>query len=167
MKGARVRFFVVAGLFVLWLGYLAYLVAVTPREPVLLCRPQFLIADVVVLAHVDAVDKPIRVEEVFWAPAGDESKLAGATLPVSNLAACAPPRHLRKTSDQKDFAGPGTYILPLRESKLGETGYAVAATPPAPGYPAAGPPEPGPPRLYSATPEARFQLGQIKENLQK
>jgi hypothetical protein len=144
MKGAVIRLALVSSLFACWLGYLAYLVSVTPREPVILCRPQFLVAG-----------------------------LVGKMLRVPNLSSCGPLRDPRKTSSQKDFTEPGPYILPLRKPHAegnqvideanGDPTFDVAATPPAPGYPAVGPPMSGPPRIYRATPEARLQLGQIKD----
>ena len=46
----RVRLVLSGSLFLAWIGYLAYLVAIT-RNPVILSRPQFLEANVYVLAE--------------------------------------------------------------------------------------------------------------------
>ncbi len=165
MRGAVIRLVLVAALFLLWLGYLAYLVAITPRPAVILSRPQFLVADVVVIARVDDPAGPVRVEEVITAPEALRSALAGASLAIPNLAACRPLRHPSQGSSPRDFTGPGSYILPLRRQPGAETGepsFEAAPTPPSPGYPTVGPPEWGPPRIYPATPETRFQLEHMR-----
>src|SRR5262249_22764782 len=146
----------------LWLGYLAYLVVTTPREPVVLSRPQFLVADLVVIARVDGFTEPVVIEEVISA-GGAEAENLPKKIKVINLAMCGPPAHLQKKPGQKDFTGPGRYILPLRvaTTKKGDdvvTEYFVAETPPAPGYPSPGPPRSGPPRIYPLTAETRAQL---------
>lgn len=162
MKGAVVRLVLVTGLFLAWLGYLAYLVTVTPRDPVILCRPQFLVSELDVIAQVASLDRPVVVEEVLY-PA-ETVDLIGKELHVSNLALCAPPAHLQKIPGQRDFTAPGSYILALRklETTAGApASYEVVPTPPAPGYPSPGPPRPGPPRIYPATPEALAQWRQL------
>jgi len=52
--------------FLAWIGYLGYLVSIT-REPVILSRPQFLVADLYVLAHLEEAPQPkkdFRLPEV-------------------------------------------------------------------------------------------------------
>jgi hypothetical protein len=127
---------VAAGLFALWIGYLAFL-ALTQRRPVVLSRPQFLVANLWVIAEVDDPAGPVKVTEVVY-PAAKAEALKGTTIEVKNLAKC-----------EKDWTGKGTYILPLTaEGQL----YHVTAIPRSPGYGS------GPPRIYPDTPPAREQL---------
>jgi hypothetical protein len=127
-----------AGLFAGWILYLAYL-ALPPHRPIVLSRPQFLVADLWVIADVDDLDRPVKVVEVPYARG--EAPEKGATIAVGNLAQC-----------KEDWKGSGRYILPLvREG----TAYQVAATPRSPGGPG-----PDVPRvhIYPDTPETRGQL---------
>ncbi len=65
MKRARVRLAVTASLFLAWIGYLVYLAA-TATRPVVLSRPQFLAADLYVIAELRdgaAVPDPTVVAE--------------------------------------------------------------------------------------------------------
>lgn len=168
MKGAIVRLAAVAGLFLLWLGYLAYLVVATPREPIILCRPQFLVSEIDVVATVTSPTTPATVVDVLAADDENARQLIGKEIEVTNLTLCGPPAHLQKIPNQKDFTVPGEYILPLRKvaGKEGATPtYEVVATPPAPGYPAPGPPRPGPPRIYPATAETRAQYKRLGKTL--
>ena len=152
MKGAVIRLAIVSGLFVLWLGYLAFLTVLTPREPVILCRPQFLQADLVVIALVENTGGPADVLEVIH-PAKNKQHLSYAKLRHESRGMC-PAAAPAEDGEPKDFTGPGQYILPLREVPGNapavdpkDREYEVAATPPAPGYPATGLLEPGPPQF--------------------
>jgi hypothetical protein len=134
-------------LLVAWVGYLAYL-ALTASHPTVLSRPQFLVADVWVIAHVDSPDQPVKVIEVVYArPGGEGEKVdAGATLDPVNLCQC-----------KDGWKGEGRYILPLTWHK--PIGYLVTPIPHSPGYP------PGrdlpPCRIYPDTPETRAQLDHL------
>jgi len=131
---------VAAGLFAAWIGYLAYLALMTVGHPtIVLARPQFLIADVWVIAEVKDLDQPITIDEVVY-PEQAKELAKGAEIKLSNLSEC------------KDYwAGPGRYILPLSRSDKGE--YGVTLVP-------HGPPA-LPPRIYPDTEETRAQLNQL------
>jgi hypothetical protein len=131
-----------AGLFAVWIAYLAFL-ALTTSSPVVLSRPQFLVADLWVIGHVDDFDNTptIQVNEVVYARPGlDGDKPAkDAKIEVSNLSRC-------KAEGMK----PGPYIMPL--SREGQ-GFHVTPVPRSPGGPVS-----AQFRVYADTPETRAQL---------
>src|SRR3954469_12128903 len=150
------RLVVAALLFVGWVGYLAYLVATrptladggspgalghfTPRRPLVLSRSQLLVSDLDVVARVEDPRQPVRVEEVLYPP-GAEVVHAGESLRVSNLGECRPlplPRRPEDPPPPPDWAGPGSYLLPLRRSPDAEGSYQVTPTPATVGYPPPG-----------------------------
>jgi hypothetical protein len=146
MKVAHVRLAAAAVLFLGWIGWLAYLV-VNSHDPVILSRPQFLVADLWVIADVGVEDgRPARmvsVREDVWSSAG--KKLAGATIEVVDLP---------EIGADKGWEGPGTYILPLLIHAGGKRAYySITPVPPSPGFV-----ERGDRRIYAATPETRAQL---------
>jgi hypothetical protein len=167
MKPAVWRLLATAAAFVLWIGYLLYLWLFTlhfrplppgypeeAREPLVLSRPQFLAAPLVVQARIDEmiddVGAPAVVEEVLAPPEGAAVK-AQQTLLVVNAADCR-----RRSDAPPDWTGPGSYLLPVRllGRKIvwkGESYEAaeVVSVPPSPGAARDG----KPPRLYPATPE--------------
>lgn len=159
MKLAVWKLIVAAAVFVVWLGYLLYLVLNTPKPFEVLSRPQFLVSDLDVVAQIDDPAQSIRVKRVLFAAKDDGKALEGREIAVANIADC---RHLRsdgkKLVEKPDFTGPGEYLMPLRSR--GER-YEVVPTPPSPGFPFNGPPQPGPPRLYPANRMTLGQYGQI------
>jgi hypothetical protein len=168
------RLLLTALLFVGWLGYLGYLVATRPLtvddfrqrfwdggQPLVLSRPQLLVSDLDVIAHVDDPTKPVVVREVLY-PAGEQKVLPGNSITVANLGDCRPPPREAGQPAPADWTGPGDYLLPLlRWTEGGETRYKVAPTPPSPGYPPQRGLEPGPPRIYPDKPQTRAQYSQI------
>src|SRR5262245_40671479 len=112
MKPAAWRLAAAAVLFAAWIGWLAYL-AFTTHNPVVLYRPQFLVATLDVVAEVKekdgSPDPAVDVSEVFF-PA-QEKKLEKQKIEVKNLVSC------------EGWDGPGSYILAL--TKDGD-GYQVA-----------------------------------------
>ena len=145
----RQRLYLAGFFFLAWIGYLAYLVSIT-REPVVLSRPQFLVADLYVLAELGAAkedeDVPIsevKIVEVAW-PA-NFSKLAGETILVKGLDLC---------TTSNGWVGPGTYILPLTK---GPKQYALTEIPPSPGFYVSDKLHNNL-RIYHVTPEAQHQL---------
>src|SRR5437764_4672079 len=70
-----------------WIGYIAYL-ALTTSHPTVLSRPQFLVADLWVIARVESLEKPVTIVEVVYARPGVEKPDQGAAIPVANLAQC-------------------------------------------------------------------------------
>jgi hypothetical protein len=125
MKPAAGRLILTALLFVGWLGYLGYLVATRPvtgdGRPLVLSRPQALVSDLDVVAHVEGVDRPVVIREVLYQATG-KKLAAGDEIQVQNLVHC------------RGFSGAGEYLLLLRS--MGKEGppYEVAPTPPSPGY---------------------------------
>ncbi|HKI30478.1 MAG TPA: hypothetical protein VKA46_01205 [Gemmataceae bacterium] len=142
MKRRRWLLAVAAGLFAAWIAYLGFL-ALTASHPTVLSHPQFLVADLWVIAEVNDFDKPVKVVEVTWAREDVEKPEKDATVEVSNLARC-----------KEEGTKAGRYILPLtREGK----GYRVTDVPHSPGY---GPLTPQC-RVYPDTPETRGQLDRL------
>lgn len=118
-------------LFAGWIAYLAFLV-VTGRPTVVVSRPQLLTADLVVVADVEGIDRPVTVREVLRAPA-ERTPKPGDALTIVNF------------KEARGLGGkPGLFILPL--TVLPE-GYRLTPVPRSPGYGG------GPPRVYPATPE--------------
>ena len=148
----RMRLLVAACLFIGWIGYLAYLVAIT-RHPVILSRPQFLVADVYVLAELDgSQDSPnrtIRVRKVYWPK--EDADLEGKEITVD---------YLDKCGKDNGWIGTGNYIVPL--TKKSADGYALTEIPLSPGfYPDIK--TPNFLRIYPATEQAQEQLMRLIE----
>ncbi len=129
MKPSRVRLAVCALLFIAWIGWLVYLSATTTR-PVVLSRPQFLAADLYVVAELRAGPKgdgaPAAegtIREVVWSKSGED--LAGRKVTITNLPQTA----------KQGWTGPGEYILALSKVPLpAGTVYEVTEIPRSPGY---------------------------------
>jgi hypothetical protein len=179
MKGAGLRLAVFALLFAAWMGYLAHLV-LESRSPVILSRPQFLIANVVVTADVQQpADAPVQVtiRKVWW-PHALADHLTGQTIylpsavPVyqgctaalvvppfvnpaaSIFVALQAPAALYVTACE-GWQGPGQYILPLEQ--VSGKSFRVAPIPPSPGFYMPRP------RIYPDTPEVEAQLPEIEK----
>jgi hypothetical protein len=139
------RLVLFAGLFVVWIGWLAYL-AITATRPIVLSRPQFLVSKLDVIAEVHANNgKPapeVEVREVHW-PEKGMNDLVGKRIKVVNLSGC------------EGFTGPGLYILPLVKDKGDE--YKVAGIPLSPGFN----PLSSKPRIYPKSPETLRELNSI------
>jgi hypothetical protein len=131
--------------FFAWIGWLAYL-AETASKPVVLSRPQFLLANLDVIADIEDLDGPVTVAEVYWPPA--EKALEGKKLSVANLADLT----------ERGWEGPGRYILPLLQEAGGK--YLVAPIPPSPGFQAR---SAGKPRIYRYSPQTYGQLREIRK----
>jgi hypothetical protein len=125
----KARLVVSAGLFLAWIGFLAYLVART-RDPVILSRPQLVVSSVVLIADIkEQNSRPVAavsVTKVAWALAPEDNNLAGSQLTIDGLA---------DVGHAQGWRGPGTYILPLTKRKT-STGYTyeVTSLPMSPGY---------------------------------
>src|SRR5581483_9291630 len=137
-------------LFLAWIGWLLYLVLNT-RHPIILSRPQFLVANLYVVAQVNGsaqeADGKASVLRVPWALTAADEKLKGTEITIRYLDEAGLP----------GWEGAGEYILPLVRDKDG--GFRLALTPTSPGY------SPGNPldrlRIYSVTPQALAQLDEI------
>jgi hypothetical protein len=144
MKPAVWRLLGAVVLFAGWVGYLGYLAATT-RNPVVVSRPQLLVSNLDVVAHVESVDgePKVAIEEVLWPRDADSQKLVGASLDIVNLA------------DSEGWKGAGSYILPLTRGP--KDTYRITAIPRSPGYERQG----FVTRIYPATPATRAQLNEI------
>lgn len=127
MQRSQVWLILTAVLFVAWLGYLGYWVLALRREaaegggqPIILSRPQFLVASLVVSAEVAGKDQqPLtaKVLEVYWPSNEETRKLVGQSIKVDNL------------GESEGLSGAGTYLLPLlsrRRWLSGDTDAALA-----------------------------------------
>jgi hypothetical protein len=134
MKRSAWRLAVTAALFVLWISYLAYLAATT-TEPIVLERPQFLVADLYVIADVAAADsKPLEtvtVRKIVWAASWADQNLDKIT--VKNLPKCGVKKQ-PKDGSGLTFPGPGEYILALSHPKDSNV-FMVTLEPRTPGFP--------------------------------
>jgi hypothetical protein len=125
----KARLVVSAGLFLAWIGFLAYLVART-RDPVILSRPQLVVSSVVLIADIKEQNgrpvSAVAVTKVASALAPEDKNLAGSQLTIEGLA---------DVGHAQGWREPGTYILPLTKRKM-SAGYAyeVTSLPMSPGY---------------------------------
>jgi hypothetical protein len=146
MKNPKLgRLVLIAVLFALWIGYLAYLALPTTTSREVLSRAQFLVSNYDVIAQVNAEpngapDTKVVVEQVHWPK--EAEKISGQTVTVANLTVHATGWH-----------GPGRYILPLMKE---DSTYRVAPIPRSPGF--EGSPHA---RIYSATEQNLRQLDSI------
>jgi hypothetical protein len=145
MKKSAWRLALSVVLFACWIGYLGYLAATT-THPIVLSRPQFLSADLYVIANVPAdAEKPnepasvVKVKKVVWSANPDDEKRT--TMDVYGLSGL---------KADYSWEGPGEYILALTRSK---DFFTVTAIPRTPGF--AGENQG---RIYPATPETLRQL---------
>jgi hypothetical protein len=141
--------------FVAWLGYLFSLTRQVERPSIILSRPQFLIAEYVVIGRLENKSDQVTVDEVFFAPQVSKLK-AGEKIQVENLR-----ESLHDwTSEDPHAEWPlhGDFILPLYGFRRNEKGEhweaAVVALPPSPGLPMGT-------RIYPKTPGTMEQLEAI------
>jgi hypothetical protein len=153
----RARLMVAAALFLGWIGYLFFLM-INSRDPVILSRPQFQVANlhvVAVLTGGDFPDGTITIKEVLEAPEVADEKLQGQKVSVKDLE--------EKVEENKQdraitgWRGPGEYLLPLLKLK---DGLRLAPIPLSPGYRPFQAAERL--RIYPATPQAMRQREQIR-----
>jgi len=129
-KGAaKLRLAVAVCLFVGWISWLAYLVATT-RNPVILSRPQFIVADLWIRCQLEGVGNTpqptLVVREVLWARDPKDQGLVEKQITVEDL---------DNVGWDLGWAGPGDYLLPLQKSKDGKKiGFRLAALPASPGF---------------------------------
>ena len=159
MKPAAWRLALTALLFLGWVGYLGYLV-LTTRGAVVLSRPQFLVAELHVVATRDGTDQFV-VNDVLW-PADKKEEWRGKKIVIKNIAECqtwsAAAREWRTAPPPEGQR----VLLPLVPAKGGDA-FDVVPIPPSPGYQ---PPDPrrggaGPPRVYPADPRVLDQYNSI------
>lgn len=152
MRPSRLRLSVAAALFAAWIGWLLYL-AIVSHDLVVLSRPQFLVANLHVVARLSGTtERPgaaVTIQEVAWAVDPKDRRLPDGPIQVWQLDQCGP---------EQGWLGSGSYILPLL--KMGDGTFWLAPLPASPGF---FPREPGEQlRIYPATEAARRQLQEIE-----
>lgn len=163
----RVRLVLATGLFVIWLGYLLFLVirtanpvvhwwpfAITKTQPIILSRPQFLVSPVVIIAEVkegrdDHPGTDVTVTAVARSP-DDPNDWKGKTISVTNLPV---------VSREEGWQGPGEYILPLLPDG---SSFRIAPLPSSPGFDATG--RPSSLHIYPVNPQTQRQLEEIQQS---
>jgi hypothetical protein len=154
MKSARLRLILAAGAFLTWIGWLIYLAATTTR-PIVLSRPQFLQADLDVIAELAEVenhpDPKVRVVEVYWPKDARDKPLGHIPVP-----------ELSELDKHQGYSGPGRYILPLQKATADKTvHFHLARIPRSPGYRARSG-SANRYRIYPDNSETRSQLEKIR-----
>ena len=80
-------------MFLLWIGFLAFLAATT-RQPVVLSRPQLLVSNVVLVATLtggpEHPQSTVKVQEVLWAGDPPAQPKSGTTIKVNDLERVSP-----------------------------------------------------------------------------
>ena len=142
----RARLAVSAVLFLVWIGYLCYLVART-RDPVVLSRSQILVTDLVALADIlENKGHPaseVRIDKVLWSREKGDHDLDGRDIALPSLAA----------NEVEGWRGAGTYLVPLTKLKAAnkEAHFQVTLLPSVPGFHGTEA------RIYKATADVLFQ----------
>jgi hypothetical protein len=184
MRRSGWRLALAAALFAVWIGYLAYLAATTTR-PVVLRRPQFLVADAYVIAEIRGHRYWLDFPELAVAPAGIA---AAAVLPddtdgegpgdialVQKVVWAAKPgdwtrvklfvRNLRHSGAKFGWQGPGQYVLALSKSANDGRGACfLTAIPRTPGFPGSAtelPARESPSFIYPLTTATRRQVDDL------
>ncbi len=109
MKPVVGRFLLVGALFLGWIGYLGYLV-LTARHPVVLSRPQFLMAELTVIAEVTQDPKKsnqVKVKQVFGPQVSHEGSDADSFPEVGKEIT------IERLDQSQGWKKPGEYIIPL------------------------------------------------------
>jgi hypothetical protein len=154
MKPAAWRLAVTAGLFLAWLGYLAFL-ALTTRDVVVLSRPQFTISQVDVIAQRTGADAFLVTKVLYPHDAEKQAEWKGKTITVANIAKCQ--LYLARNGGQPVPPDEGKpYLLPLQSVPGDDPArFEVVPIPPSPGFAS------GPPRIYPADEEVIRQYHAI------
>jgi hypothetical protein len=122
----KARLVVSAGLFLAWIGFLAFLVVRT-RNPVILSRPQFNVADLVVIADIQEKDKlpssTVTIKKVAWSKDKKNDPAPGSQITITGLEDCRA---------ANGWVVSGEYLVPLSRDK---EKYEVTQIPLSPGYP--------------------------------
>jgi hypothetical protein len=140
--------------FMLWIGFLTFLAATT-SHPVVLSRPQFLVSNLIVIAHVEGREYPepaVEVLQVVWPSEREAGLKAPTKLTIDNV----------KLS--RGWEGPGEYVLALtRQASVTK----VTPVPPSPGFPANAAQQADRLRIYRDTPNIRQQLTEIETQFRR
>ena len=122
MTFPKARLVVSAVLFLTWLGFLAYLVSTSTK--VILSRPQFMIAQLYVVAEVregpanDALNPEVTIDSVLWSARPADAKLVGAKVALPEIEACG-----KKQGNH----GTGKYLFALQRTNTGD--FEIAPVP--------------------------------------
>lgn len=151
MHGASLRLTIAILLFAAWVGWLSYQVGTT-ANPIVVSRPQILLAPIVIEAQVAEGNGPGKEVTVTTVHRGGKLLPAEGKLIISNLG----------LDQVRGWNGPDHYILPLvRIENKGEMRYEVVPPPYSPGFHPQNP-EPNPdrfkPAIYPVTASTRAQL---------
>jgi hypothetical protein len=153
MKWARVRLIVATTAFTAWIGYLIVVTQTGDRPSITLSRPQFIIAEKAVIAHVANKNAPVTIQEVY--PADGGLIKPGSKVRVKDLAESLRKRLSDPNAPEWDL--PGDFIIPLwaiDQDKEGTLTADVAPLPPSPGLPRGR-------MIYPVTPDTQAQLRSI------
>jgi hypothetical protein len=158
MKLARGWLILTALAFAAWIGYLFYLTRGVEKPPIHLSRPQFQVAEAVVVAHLEDEESPARALEVVFTT--NDNLQPGVEIRIANLR-----NSFHKWFDDggpPEWEVPGDFIVPLRMLNQGtdQTWTAeVVPLPPSPGLPHGT-------RIYPKTPATMKELRAIPVGLQ-
>jgi hypothetical protein len=150
MKRSRFLLSAIGLAFAAWIGYLVYLTRQIERPPIVLSRPQFLVADVVVVGHVKNKNGPVTVSEALIGANPGNAVPVGAEIQVGNLHNSW--HRWINDGGPDEWELPGEFIIPLRivDGKGDKWSAEVAPLPPPLG-----------PRVYPVTPGTMEQLRAI------
>jgi hypothetical protein len=137
------------------MAYLIHL-ALTHRHPTVLSRPQLLVSQLVVKAHIEGAEAPqdeaTNVRVLFKAKDLknlEDAEIEGKTIRVANLPLCT-----------KNWTGPGEYLLPLEREH--DDVYVVTSIPRSPGFSGRG--ANAQPLIYRWSHEIEEQFKQIPKS---
>ena len=142
---------------VLFVGWLAYLILLglshhppwTQEHPTVISRPQILVSQLIVVAHLDGEGAPkeeLKVTQVLFSTVDKAGINEGETIRVPNLPSCT-----------KNWSGAGEYLVPLEMGN--ENGYVVTSIPRSPGFNVLG--SHAQPLIYRWTQEIEEQFQQV------
>jgi hypothetical protein len=153
MKRSRAWLIVTAVAFVAWIGYLIHVTQTGDRPSITLSRPQLLVSERVVIAHVTNRNGPVKVQEVI--PAPTEIVKPGVEVKIKGLGDSL---HKRLNDPHSlEWELPGDFIIPLQAVVPETDGTVTAEVTPLP-------PSPGLPHgrmIYPVTADTRAQLRNI------
>jgi hypothetical protein len=148
-----VLLFAAVSVFALWTLFMAYL-AVTSAQPIVVSRPQILVASIVIEADVPADGGDARTVEVIRVLRGQ--KLLGMPAEAEK------PDELQITVSNfakvRGWQGPGDYILALTRTEAAKGPvYELVPVPPSPGFPPRNHLERLDPAIYPVSASSRAQ----------
>lgn len=137
---------------ILFVGWMAYLInlALTRRHPTIISRPQILVSQVIIVAHVEGDDAPhdeAKVKSILFPENAIKGIKEGETIRVANLSQSA-----------KNWIGAGDYLLPLEKT---DDVFFVTPIPRSPGFYPAG--ANAKPLIYRWTREIEEQFKHIQK----